>query len=1001
MFRQKLIHYTITGSLAGLFIGIMDTAEILFAKEMFFGTAEMMQAIFYTIFLDTAFGTLLLAFLGLLAVLPSMLIKKRILPKSSRWKSALFASMLLGPMLYFLLKLTSGPQASQLPARHLIVLLVALGSALSAGIIIVRLPSFIKRSPNRIAAYTASSTLLAIALHHIDSTVLVRLYPHFHIGLTLLVAVILASAVSIALLPVRRVTSQAALLFLSTVLLICGIIVLFKIFGTQNIRFVMTQETAAASDVLTLASPLFGNKLEAEKNTVATEEPINTDSSLSLPGSDLFLITVDALRYDRLEKLGAPMSIMPNLDALAKQSAVFTRGYTPIPHTSYAITSLLTGKYTRPLFDVPGAPRAHETWPEIMRRFRYETSAFFPPAVFFIDKARFQPYYRKGVGFLFKHVDARVAPKEKVALLAEHVAKKKQTGRPHFSWIHFFEAHEPYDKNCTRFGDSAEDRYNCELNTVDDALGDLFEFIKEISPNALVVVTSDHGEAFGEHGDRYHGTSLYDEQIRVPIVIHAPGILHRIIDTPVSLVDLLGTALSILDIPIPARVRSRDLSGLLLGDSLTPRDAFAEVHQEATVIYEDHKIICDVKTDLCRLYDLKKDPQETRSVAEEHPQKFAEMKHRLASWMGSHAHRELRPVGKQGTKTATHEKWPEAIQRALAGDTSIAALVAVLDTSDEPAFRQKAAELIYRTADAAPKALNSDENETDQVVDAWITALRVKSKERIHEQKLYEMSRTIPKETELFRQVILTLLSIGDGRVIPKAVRIALSESASIEDRRRALRLLGRFEKRDIASSKLIPLINNYQLTLDVAEVLGKLKCSPAVNPLVARLKRERFPERKAAIIDALSVIGDWRAVPTITDHLNMETPPPNILAAFERLVRPSPHGRRIPSEKKGQEALYFHPIKSLDLKFYLKYPETIYIRTVAKESSGSITVFCNGRKMDTLEIPSGESEKRLQISNCTMSNGVVPYNIRISKASDTINVNAVVVLGRLDKEMK
>src|SRR6185503_12427125 len=110
------------------------------------------------------------------------------------------------------------------------------------------------------------------------------------------------------------------------------------------------------------------------------------------------------------------------------------------------------------------------------------------------------------------------------------------------------------------------DRYDAEIAAADAGLGAVVATVRERRPNAVVIVAADHGEEFAEHGGRYHGTTVYEEQVRVPLVVSAPGLLppHRV-SAPVQLVDLLPTVLAGLQIPRPARVRGADLGPLLVG----------------------------------------------------------------------------------------------------------------------------------------------------------------------------------------------------------------------------------------------------------------------------------------------------------------------------------------------------------------------------------------------------------------------------------------------------
>src|SRR4029079_11997096 len=87
----------------------------------------------------------------------------------------------------------------------------------------------------------------------------------------------------------------------------------------------------------------------------------------------------------------------------------------------------------------------------------------------------------------------------------------------------------------------------------------LIRAVRKRRPNTVIVLAADHGEEFDEHGGRYHGSTLYDEQLRVPLIISIPGIPSHVVDGPVELLDVAPTLLNLLDIPVPVRMRGTDL----------------------------------------------------------------------------------------------------------------------------------------------------------------------------------------------------------------------------------------------------------------------------------------------------------------------------------------------------------------------------------------------------------------------------------------------------------
>ncbi len=957
--------------IAGLAMAIIDELFLAASKQMLFKGVLLASGI------DIGLGIVC----GLVAFILHLAFNRfvAVLGVSSRGflKTLLAGAMLLGPAIFIWLKLFGGPKAREIPGRMLIC--IALGSlcALGGGLIVTALPSWIQKNDMRRRGWLLAASVLFIVAVCVDAWVLVRLYPLFHFVLTTVAVFALGLGLTFGLRAPTRPRSFAVLTATTAGLLLAAVISLLAVSRTQNVRFVIGYVTPTASDAADILS-LFkfkGNKGMSEVGEI--ESPKSAANALSLPGANVFLITVDAMRYDRLRATGSKRGPAPNIDRFSKKAVLFERAYTAVPHTSYAITSLLTGKYTLPLFDVPGAPPVQETWPEVMRRFRYDTAGFFTPAVFFIDRARFEPYLRTGLGFSYRKVEAAHTAKQRTATLLEYLKARQDKTLPVFSWIHYFEPHEPYDETCTRFGTDAEDRYDCEIWTVDEAIGDLLAVIDADYPNAVVIITSDHGEEFGDHGGRYHGTTLFDEQVRVPLLMRIPGVLARRVDAPVSLVDLMGTVLRIVDIPSPARIRSRDLTGVIL-DGEKHIDAFSEVHDEAMVVYDGYKEICNVKTDLCRLYDLTHDPAETRSVTEQEPKRSWEMRRRIAAWRASFAKYELRPVSTD--KNA--EKWPDAIKRALGGDVTVLDdLLAVVSTSKEGAIRRKAAELAFRTAEEMPKHVPSPTDELDVEVSAWINALLAKFGDPDAAAALVKAAGNLDPAGEAYRAVALVRAAGGDSGAYDSLITVALDDGATEEERIQALGYLGTMEKKT-SVERLIPLINNYQLTLAAAKALGAVKLKAAVEPLTVRLKRERFLERKAAIIDALANIGDWRAVEPISDELYDETPPPNALLALSRLTDLSPFGRRLPSDKKGRETVFYRPVPKDPIKVFLKDIGRVVVRTSSEADGGSVWVTCGGVEAGSIPLNAGAAESVVDLSSCEKRPGK-PFELSFRVESD------------------
>jgi hypothetical protein len=433
--------------------------------------------------------------------------------------------------------------------------------------------------------------------------------------------------------------------------------------------------------------------------------------ALDWTGHDIVLLSVDALRADHVSAYGYPRITTPNVDLLAREGTVFERAYCPTPHTSYSITSMMTGKYLRPLIAL-GLGEDSETWAQHLRRYGWRTAAFYPPAVFFIDEDRFPAFERDHLGFEYAKVEF-ADPVLRESQVAEYLDRAPRE-TPLFLWVHFFEPHEPYVAHADHTfsgGPSADvDAYDGEVATADDGIGRVVRLVRAQRPGAVVILTADHGEEFGEHGGRYHGTTVYEEQVRVPLVVAGPGVRRGArVASVVQTIDLLPTALSALGIPRPARLRGRDLGPLLAGDPRVAGDTgfgFAETDDYALVASGADRLVCERRLAACALYRPGEDPAERRDFAGEAPAQFDQLRASLRAVERDHGQYE--GLGAQ--------RWPEAIRRGMQGETDSAPDVAALLDDADVAVRRKAAEVCFGLrAPAATaglrRALARDEDE--------------------------------------------------------------------------------------------------------------------------------------------------------------------------------------------------------------------------------------------------------------------------------------------------
>jgi len=298
--------------------------------------------------------------------------------------------------------------------------------------------------------------------------------------------------------------------------------------------------------------------------------------SATLERPNVLLVTLDTLRADVLGCYGHPKSDTPNLDALAAAGARFSRAYTVTPLTIPAHSSIFTGmlpprhgvRDNGDMFLDEGAT----TLAELMEQHGYATMASVGAEVT-------SHHWGFAQGFDAFYDDMGEAREEETnrwrverrgdevlgdayGWLESHAASDE----PFFGWIHLFDPHAPYVAP-EPFASAFPGRpYLGEVAYTDQLVGELVARLDSLGhlDDTWLIITGDHGEGLGSHGEQMHGVLLYDATTRVPMIIRPPGGLAQgvAVHEPVSVVDLLPTALEVVGLEIPT-----DIDGI----SLLPR----------------------------------------------------------------------------------------------------------------------------------------------------------------------------------------------------------------------------------------------------------------------------------------------------------------------------------------------------------------------------------------------------------------------------------------------
>lgn len=294
-------------------------------------------------------------------------------------------------------------------------------------------------------------------------------------------------------------------------------------------------------------------------------------SFLVPPRPNLILITIDTLRADRLGCYGYTQADTPNLDRIAAQGVLCTQAYSQSPLTFPSHATLLTG--TSPIFhgvrDNGGYrfPSNIPTLATILYKKGYQTAAVVSSATLSRSKGLdvgFQTYEDvTSEEYSIQNQD-HTAIAERDAQTTLLLAKKRwqeleYSGNPYFLWVHLFDPHAEYNPPPSYKEEFANDLYQGEIAYVDDCLRKL---ISELDPNrVLLVITADHGEGLGEHGELSHGYFLYNSTLHVPLMFWGANIPSKQkFDFPIRTMDIMPTVLSIMDIHHYSQSQGQDFS---------------------------------------------------------------------------------------------------------------------------------------------------------------------------------------------------------------------------------------------------------------------------------------------------------------------------------------------------------------------------------------------------------------------------------------------------------
>lgn len=387
---------------------------------------------------------------------------------------------------------------------------------------------------------------------------------------------------------------------------------------------------------------------------------------------NIIFITIDTLRQDHLGYAGYERNTSPNMEKLGAAGITFLQATSFCDWTLPSHDNLLTGRY--PVSNVINrVPQSSELLPEILRRYGYRTAAFVSGEW---CKRKFG--LRQGFDF---YDDRFEADQRRIGEYYDGILEwlKEQTKRPFFLWLHLFEPHFPYEGHAEHVYQPAQptefDRYNTgitgeaellrlqkneynlqekdikraqalydsEISYIDCYLGRFWDDLRRLGlfDTSMIIVTSDHGEGFGEQGKFFtHAYNITEEITRVPLIIKMPGNAPggKIVEDQVQTSDVVATILEVAGIPFKENRLSVSLLPLIHGrGSFNRKYAYSYGSSAQTYGIREgrFKLVFYKDEGKYGLYDIQSDPIETQDLSGEKPERLIEMKKELDKFSSS------------------------------------------------------------------------------------------------------------------------------------------------------------------------------------------------------------------------------------------------------------------------------------------------------------------------------------------------------------------------------
>jgi arylsulfatase A-like enzyme/Flp pilus assembly protein TadD len=345
--------------------------------------------------------------------------------------------------------------------------------------------------------------------------------------------------------------------------------------------------------------------------------------------ANVLLITLDTTRADHLSCYAPNGAKTPHLDALAARGVRFANATVQVPLTLPSHACIMTGAYptVHGLRDMGGFVLTpdHPTLASIAKSAGFETAAF-------VGSRVLSKHFGISNGFATYDDDMTAKteeglpgafPERRASVVTDRALEwlKQNGNKKFFLWAHYYDPHAPYDPPEPYHRTYSKDAYSGEIAYTDEQVGRIFDWIDQadLSSRTLIVVTGDHGESLGEHGEMTHGIFLYDSTLHVPLIMAGPDVpAKKVIDEQVRSIDIMPTCLDFLHLS-PGKEAQGVSLWPLIRDGRHVRTDFAYLETLYPRTFMGWSELRALRTDTMKmiiaphpeLYNLESDPHET------------------------------------------------------------------------------------------------------------------------------------------------------------------------------------------------------------------------------------------------------------------------------------------------------------------------------------------------------------------------------------------------------